>query len=565
MKQFFALLLAAVMLLSFAACGTPVNEPIATEAPEASDSQKKEMAVLETVLIEADALRESILNDNSEVSIAGATYYVSENGNDANDGLTSETAWATTRKVSNANLNPGDGVLFERDGVFRGYGLYCQNGVTYSAYGEGEKPIITGSPENGATADNWTLHGETPDGGKVWKYHRNMRDCGTLVLDGKRGARKIAPYWNGKTFVTKDGEAFNPLTGLTENLSFFSKADSLLLLNKASDEVFAGEWHSISLFEDVYLGNEGALYFRCDEGNPGEVFDSIEFSVSPLGAGHALVNIRSGNVIDNLHILATSDCAFMHLDDNAESSILQNCEISFAGGGVLYYDLNGRAVMAGDGINVIRPCVITNCYFHHIADNGITVEFGDSKNVTVSDITITGNLFEYNYEDIQIVCFDTDMKANNNIFKNILIENNMLLYTCGGWSSYIHSDEETGETYGACIKCGDFGAPLNSENVVVQNNILYAEDARSILYGGNIGNAPPRFTNNRIIIPSATSDEDKGSMIALWANDEHNNEGWDSFYWVWKDEVWPTEFSITSCDDFLNRYLGSGNTVEFIE
>ena len=77
-----------------------------------------------------------------------------------------------------------------------------------------------------------------------------------------------------------------------------------------------------------------------------------------------------------------------------------------------------------------------------------------------------------------------------------------------------YTDEETGETYGACIKCGDFGAPLNSENVVVQNNILYAEDARSILYGGNIGNAPPRFTNNRIIIPSATSDEDKGSVIA---------------------------------------------------
>jgi len=455
-------------------------------------------------------------------------------------------------------------VLFERGGVFRGYGLYCQNGVAYSAYGEGEKPIITGSPENGATADNWTLHGETPDGGKVWLYHRNMSDCGTLVLDGKTGARKIAPYWNGETFVTKDGETFNPLTGLTENLSFFSKADSLLPLNKASDEVFAGEWHSISLFEDVYLGNEGALYFRCDDGNPGEVFDSIEFSISPLGAGHAIFYIRSGNVIDNLHVFATSDCAFMHLDDNAEFSTLQNCEISFSGGGVLYYSQDGRAEMAGDGINVIRPCLITNCYLHHIADNGITVEFGDSKDVTVSDITITGNLFEYNYEDIQIVCFDTDMKANNNIFKNIFIEKNMLLYTCGGWSSYIHSDEETGETYGACIKCGDFDAPLNSENIVVQNNILYAEATRSMLYGGNIGNAPPRFTNNRIIIPPVASVEDKGSVIALWANDEHNGEDWNSFYWVWKDEVWPTEFSITSCDDFLNRYLGSGNTVEFI-
>ena len=68
----------------------------------------------------------------------------------------------------------------------------------------------------------------------------------------------------------------------------------------------------------------------------------------------------------------------------------------------------------------------------------------------------------------------------------------------------------------------------------------------------------------RRIIPPVASVEDKGSVIALWANDEHNGEDWNSFYWVWKDEVWPTEFSITSCDDFLNRYLGSGNTVEFI-
>lgn len=49
----------------------------------------------------------------------------------------------------NGRLKSGDAVFFERGGLWRGY-LDCAEGVTYSAYGQGEKPRIYGSPENGA-------------------------------------------------------------------------------------------------------------------------------------------------------------------------------------------------------------------------------------------------------------------------------------------------------------------------------------------------------------------------------------------------------------------------------
>ena len=75
--------------------------------------------------------------------MTGTTYYVSNGGNDQNDGLTPETAWATLARVSEAELCPGDAVRFRRGDLFRGL-VQTKPGVGYGAYGEGEKPRIYG-------------------------------------------------------------------------------------------------------------------------------------------------------------------------------------------------------------------------------------------------------------------------------------------------------------------------------------------------------------------------------------------------------------------------------------
>ena len=279
MKKIKCILLCIVMIFCIVGCGN-------YEANALQDSS----SALELMLNESDILRQAILDSSIEIAVSGTSYYVSNNGDDANDGLSPETAWATVKRVSDANLSPGDGIFFERGSVFREHVLFCQNGVSYSAYGEGAKPVITSSPENGADPEKWSLWGETPDGGKVWIYHRNMRDCGTMVLNGDIGVQKIAPYWNGFSFVSEDGQPFDILTGLNSNYCFFSPADSMLNKNAVSErETIAGWSIGVPLFEDIYCGTEGALYFRCDEGNPGDVFDSIEFAMRPIEAGDALV------------------------------------------------------------------------------------------------------------------------------------------------------------------------------------------------------------------------------------------------------------------------------------
>ncbi len=88
------------------------------------------------------------------------TYYVSPSGNDANDGLTTGTAWQTISKVSGFDLEPGDQVLFQGGQVFTGSILLQANDngtpaspVIISSYGTG-KAVINSGTATGLLATN---------------------------------------------------------------------------------------------------------------------------------------------------------------------------------------------------------------------------------------------------------------------------------------------------------------------------------------------------------------------------------------------------------------------------
>ena len=84
-------------------------------------------------------------------------YYISADGNDANDG-SMENPWMTLVKVSEAAANDnnggfiqaGDQILFRSGDTFEGQLVINRSGtadnpISISNYGEGEKPILTGS------------------------------------------------------------------------------------------------------------------------------------------------------------------------------------------------------------------------------------------------------------------------------------------------------------------------------------------------------------------------------------------------------------------------------------
>ncbi len=87
----------------------------------------------------------------------GTVYYVSStSGDDANDGLSPETAFKTASRAGTVALNAGDSILFKRGDVFEGAHLII-NGtgeaadgrwITVDAYGDGEAPLFKTASQN---------------------------------------------------------------------------------------------------------------------------------------------------------------------------------------------------------------------------------------------------------------------------------------------------------------------------------------------------------------------------------------------------------------------------------
>lgn len=86
-------------------------------------------------------------------SSLATNYYVSPTGNDSNNGTTMATPWKTMAKVNSsmANFVAGDVIAFQKGGVYVGTITIsnkkgnAENFITFTSYGEGEKPILRAS------------------------------------------------------------------------------------------------------------------------------------------------------------------------------------------------------------------------------------------------------------------------------------------------------------------------------------------------------------------------------------------------------------------------------------
>jgi len=123
------------------------------------------------------------------------TYFVDcENGNDLNNGLSPDTAWKTISKVNSFSFKAGDKILFKRGCVWRETLIVSSSGeegnpITFGAYGEGERPRITGAD----IVENWI--DSNSDG--VWK-HSEENEVWVLLEDGEK-----LTQWNRYTNISQ--------------------------------------------------------------------------------------------------------------------------------------------------------------------------------------------------------------------------------------------------------------------------------------------------------------------------------------------------------------------------
>lgn len=424
----------------------------------------------------AELRKLQIRNTEDNIKVCGTKYYVSENGNDDNDGLTPETAWKTNAKVTNADLKPGDAVLFERGGVFRG-GIIGKEGVTYAAYGEGDKPKIYSSPCNAAKTGTWTL----TDAPNVYVFDMELSDdVGTLVFnDGESCARKVMK-------VKTDNDTFGKIC--RDNGYDPEKVPTLNLETKEKFLDYHDLCHDLDFFHD-YMGAK-RVYLYSDKGNPSERFDGIELLVKVH-----VIRMAKHTHIDNLCIKyggAHGVCG-----GNFDITVT-NCEFGWIGGSIQAEDIFGRPhpTRYGNAVELYGNAVdytVDNCYFYQVYDASITHQSAvrEDNVILMENIAYTNNLIETSSYSIEYF-LGKGNDGNPSHMRNVLMKNNLCIDAGFGWGNQ-RPDKDTP----AHIK--GWRSVNRAMNFVIEDNIFIKSRYMMIECGTEMDVSRPIFRNNTYV------------------------------------------------------------------
>ena len=420
---------------------------------------------------------ESALTPEMIEAEGGTCYYLSSiNGDDSNDGLSPETPWRSLsmlwRTIPTGDLvskiKAGSGVFFERGSVwypeqymnYQVYNLSGTDGVSYGAYGEGEKPLFTCSLDftsAGGTGrwlktsweNVWELDPVLIDPDPAWRgAEPHDMDIGNIVFNGGEGLgiRIVpqddkSPFGEGKLsydkgFVCNGYEYYNagvadmtnPGTALTKNLEF------------------------------IHDRAEGRLYLYFDGGNPGDYFNDIK--VSRTGAA---ATFGSNSRVDNLAFMYSTTYGAL---GGAVNFTVTNCEVGYVGGSLTSVESGIETYGKTDG------SYMYNNYIHDIADGPITSQNGSTgdKQINIQNVEYIGNVIVACGNGAEIWNGPGPLDENGvgrDKMINITISNNIMAYIGYGLTQM----QDTGHNKNGNVICGSIYGEM--VDCAVENNIYY--------------------------------------------------------------------------------------------
>lgn len=369
---------------------------------------------------EAALLRKAICDSVSEYSNTGVTYYISPKGDDFNDGTSPETAWETIDAlVLNSYLiQPGDAVLFERGCIYRANStVSLKTGVTYGAYGKGNKPVINGSARDYADGILW----EPSKKKNIWKTEFAQKDAGLIVFNGGRSYG-----------IKKSG-----LASMKQNGDFYHNTD------------------------------EKILYLYSDNGNPGKIYESMEVGTNQFL--FTMNNRVNGVTIDNLCFRYTGAHAIDGFENNYDITI-KNCEFGWIGG-----SMQNTVVRYGNAIQFWDSCWdirVENNWIYQAYDAGMTFQYKGEKEGSgkYHDISFSNNLIEYCTYGIEIFT-----EHDTGLLKNITFDSNVIRFSGHGFGSQRPNSINDSHI---CAWNKYYGS--NMQNFVIKNNIFDCSSSQII-------------------------------------------------------------------------------------
>lgn len=357
----------------------------------------------------ADAKLKKIMDnpDTLKPKEGGKYIYVGNGGTDGKGyGLEPDKPFETI-EYAGLVAKAGDVVLLRRGDFWRTQ-VYIKEGVSYGAYGKGNKPTIYGSTRDVASQD-WE------------KVNKNI-------------------------YKTQSGTGSDI---------------GLLVFNHGKATGSKKRWEQELEKDFDFYCSGGYIYLYYSKGNPKNKFKSVE--VCPT---QSIVKMPSNSTIQNWRVMygGAHGISMSH----AQNVTIDGCVIGYIGGGFQANSVWGPHTRYGNGIEVWGECdgyTVTNCHVFQCYDTGITMQYETNKeeDVYIKNVLFKDNLLEYNNYNIEYF-----LKANNETnskMQNILIQNNILRYGGFGWGFHSRPDR----SYGTCVMSFPI---TEMENFVYKNNIF---------------------------------------------------------------------------------------------
>ena len=434
-----------------------------------------------------------IFANQSAVYESNIIYYVSNEGDDDNSGLSPENAWQTIAKVNKTRLTPGNVVLFRRGDEWRETINVDDGGasgsyISFGAYGKGEKPIINGADP---------VSGWINTGSKIWESdcplvfsHFGLPYDFVVVADSKMYERvsKLEE-------LDSEGEFFIGTRAGRNRVSIYSAIDPNILKPEVSARMFgvytAGQAYiSIKNLDFRNCAHSGAFFMARTETEQLDghcIFDSCNFYRNRI-SGIIFDNGYSNNIVKNCTSTFNGNGFYCSSDQKwgSDRNVFSHCysahNINHLSG--VYSDGQGFGIWNSDD-NIVEHCESYNDKYGIVIDpnsrdNDIIIRYnyihdtqGRSPGINVGGNTPSGTLHQVYYNLI------TNTGAGED-----------------GYAIWVYGRSRQGEVHinnNTIYQDGDishsaFGIVASAGNdITVKNNIVYSEGRYpfAVLYIGS--------------------------------------------------------------------------------
>ncbi|MCW8811250.1 MAG: right-handed parallel beta-helix repeat-containing protein [Ignavibacteriaceae bacterium] len=318
---------------------------------------------------------------NGFFSINSTTYYVSENGNNSNNGLTPETAFETLQYVADI-ITAGDSVL-----VLQGNYI----GFDIRKNGSQNSPIVFKTIESDVVIDE--RNSVTPDG-------INIENASWIIIDGfevkdqpRAGIRAaVSDFISIKNNYCHNNQRWGIFTGFTDDLTVenntcsYSIEEHGIYVSNSSDRPIIRNNHSfnnngcgIHMNGDISMGGDGIISNAVVEGNI--------LHDNGLGGGSAINmdGVQNSEIFNNLIYNNHATGIAMYQIDGGDASknnkVYNNTIIQPADGRWCIISVDGSTG------NTLYNNILIN---HHSFRGSIAIDAA-SSNGFVSDYNIVVN------------------------------------------------------------------------------------------------------------------------------------------------------------------------------